>query len=336
MIRLENVCKTFTTKDTVVTAADHINLSIEKGEVFGIIGFSGAGKSTLVRCMNLLERPDEGAVYFDGHDLTKATARELRTYRKKIGMIFQQFNLLEQRTVIDNVSFPLELEGLSKKEARKKAKEFLKIVDLAEKEKSYPSQLSGGQKQRVAIARALATNPEVLLCDEATSALDPITTNGVLSLLQRINREYGVTIIVITHEMKVVEQICDRVAIMNQGVVEEVGSVKDIFLHPKSETSKRLVLSSDHKSELTANKKCIRIVFDGISSYEPVLADLVLETQVRLNIMGANTEDIGGSAYGQMLIERPDEKSVEIIKNHLNKKGVRFEEFELKEEKEEA
>ncbi len=336
MIRLENVCKTFTTKDTVVTAADHINLSIEKGEIFGIIGFSGAGKSTLVRCMNLLEVPDEGAVYFDGHDLMKASDKELRAYRKKIGMIFQQFNLLEQRTVIDNVCYPLELEGYSKKEARVKAKEFLEIVDLAEKEKSYPSQLSGGQKQRVAIARALATNPEVLLCDEATSALDPITTNGVLSLLQKINREYGVTIIVITHEMKVVEQICDRVAIMNQGLVEEVGSVKEIFLNPKSETSKRLVLSSDHKSELTANMKCIRIVFDGISSYEPVLADLVLETQVRLNIMGANTEDIGGSAYGQMLIERPDEKSVEIIKNYLDKKGVRFEEFELKDEKEEA
>ena len=334
MIRLENVCKTFTTKDTVVTAADHINLSIEKGEIFGIIGFSGAGKSTLVRCMNLLEVPDEGAVYFDGHDLMKASEKELRAYRKKIGMIFQQFNLLEQRTVIDNVCYPLELEGLSKKDARVKAREFLKIVDLAEKEKSYPSQLSGGQKQRVAIARALATNPEVLLCDEATSALDPITTNGVLSLLQKINREYGVTIIVITHEMKVVEQICDRVAIMNQGVVEEVGSVKEIFLNPKSETSKRLVLSSDHKTELTTNMKCIRIVFDGISSYEPVLADLVLETQVRLNIMGANTEDIGGSAYGQMLIERPDEKSVEIIKNYLNKQGVRFEEFELKEEKE--
>ncbi len=336
MIRLENVCKTFTTKDAVVTAADHINLSIEKGEIFGIIGFSGAGKSTLVRCMNLLERPDEGAVYFDGHDLTKATSRALREYRKKIGMIFQQFNLLEQRTVIDNVCFPLELEGLSKKEAREKAREFLEIVDLSEKEKSYPSQLSGGQKQRVAIARALATNPEVLLCDEATSALDPITTNGVLELLKKINEEYGVTIIVITHEMKVVERICDRVAIMNQGVVEEVGDVKEIFLNPKSETSKRLVLSSDHKTELTTNKKCIRIVFDGISSYEPVLADLVLETQVRLNIMGANTEDIGGSAYGQMLIERPDEKSVEIIKNHLNKKGVRFEEFELKEEKEEV
>jgi D-methionine transport system ATP-binding protein len=320
----------------VVTAADHINLSIEKGEIFGIIGFSGAGKSTLVRCMNLLERPDEGAVYFDGHDLMKASEKELRAYRKKIGMIFQQFNLLEQRTVIDNVCYPLELEGYSKKEARIKAREFLEIVDLSEKEKSYPSQLSGGQKQRVAIARALATNPEVLLCDEATSALDPITTNGVLELLKKINEEYGVTIIVITHEMKVVERICDRVAIMNQGVVEEVGDVKEIFLNPKSETSKRLVLSSDHKSELTTNKKCIRIVFDGISSYEPVLADLVLETQVRLNIMGANTEDIGGSAYGQMLIERPDEKSVEIIKNHLNKKGVRFEEFELKEEKEEA
>ena len=336
MIKLENVSKTFKTKDGYLNAVDGISLSIEKGEIFGIIGFSGAGKSTLVRCMNLLEVPDKGAVYFDGHDLMKASSKELRSYRKKIGMIFQQFNLLEQRTVLANVCYPLELEGYSKKEAQEKAREYLKIVDLSEKEKAYPSQLSGGQKQRVAIARALATNPEVLLCDEATSALDPITTNGVLELLKKINKEYGVTIVVITHEMRVVEQICDRVAILNRGKVEEIGYVKDIFLNPQSETSKRLVLSSDHKSELTTNKKCIRIVFDGISSYEPVLADLVLETQVRLNIMGANTEDIGGSAYGQMLIEWPDEKSVEIIKNHLNKKGIRFEEFELTEAKEEA
>ncbi len=336
MIKLENVTKTFTTKDGNLTAVDHINLSIEKGEIFGIIGFSGAGKSTLVRCMNLLEKPDEGAVYFDGHDLMQASSKELRAYRKKIGMIFQQFNLLEQRTVLANVCYPLELEGYSKKEAKEKAREYLKVVDLAEKEKAYPSQLSGGQKQRVAIARALATKPEVLLCDEATSALDPITTNGVLELLKKINQKYGVTIIVITHEMRVVEQICDRVAIMNRGVIEETGFVKDIFLNPKSETSKRLVLSADSKGDLTTNKKCIRIVFDGISSSEPILADLVLATQVKLNIMGANTEDIGGSAYGQMLIERPDEKTVEIIKDYLNQKGVRFEEFELTEEKEEA
>ena len=334
MIKLENVTKTFTTKDNSITAVDNVNLSIEKGEIFGIIGFSGAGKSTLVRCMNLLEVPTSGAVYFDGNDLMKATPKELLSYRKKIGMIFQQFNLLDQRTVLANVCYPLELAGYGKKEAREKAREYLKVVDLVEKEKVYPSQLSGGQKQRVAIARALAAQPEVLLCDEATSALDPITTSGVLDLLQRINREYGVTIVVITHEMKVVEQICNRVAIMNRGRVEEIGAVKDIFLNPKSDTSRRLVLSHDTKSKLTSNKRCIRIVFDGISSSEPVLADLVLETGVRLNILGANTEDIGGSAFGQMLIEWPDEKTVRIIKDYLYRKKISFEEFVLKKQEE--
>ncbi len=327
MIRLENVTKQFKVKGDTVTAVDNVSLKIEKGEIFGIIGFSGAGKSTLVRCMNLLEVPTSGAVYFDDNNLITASRKELRTYRRKIGMIFQQFNLLDQRTVIGNICYPLELEGVSKKEARAKARELLKVVDLADKEKAYPSQLSGGQKQRVAIARALATNPEVLLCDEATSALDPITTKDVLALLQKINRELGVTIVVITHEMRVVEQICDRVAIMNKGVVEEVDLVKNVFVNPKSETSRKLVLSGEEKDDLKANKNAIRIVFDGISSAQPVMADLILKTQVKLNILGANTEDIGGSAYGQLLIERPDEASVKIIRKYLDEQGLNYEEI---------
>lgn len=329
MIKLENVTKTFKVKGNTVTAVDNVSLNIEKGEIFGIIGFSGAGKSTLVRCMNLLEVPTSGSVFFDDHDLVNATSKELRGYRKKIGMIFQQFNLLEQRTVLANVCYPLELEGVKKKEAKERARELLKLVDLAEKENAYPSQLSGGQKQRVAIARALATSPEVLLCDEATSALDPLTTKGVLTLIQKINKELGVTIVVITHEMKVVEQICDRVAIMNKGVVEEVGKVRDIFLNPQSETSRKLVFTGENRNDIKADKKSIRIVFDGISSTEPILANLILETQVKLNILGANTEDIGGSAYGQLLIERPDERSVEIIKKYLDKLGIKYEELDF-------
>ncbi len=334
MIRLENVTKTFKVKDNTVTAVDNVSLKISKGEIFGIIGFSGAGKSTLVRCMNLLEVPTSGSVYFDGNDLLKISDKELRNSRRKIGMIFQQFNLLEQRTVIKNVCYPLELEGINKNEARSRAEKLLEIVDLKDKKNAYPSQLSGGQKQRVAIARALSTNPQVLLCDEATSALDPITTKGVLSLLKKINREMGVTIVVITHEMKVVEQICDRVAIMNNGRVEETGPVRDVFLNPKTETSRKLVFSGEDRNDIKSEKRCIRIVFDGVSSYKPVIADLILETKVKLNILGANTEDIGGTAFGQMLIERPDEKSVGIIKSYLEKQGIRYEELDvaLKEE----
>ncbi len=333
MIKLENVTKTFKVKGNEVTAVNDVSLDIEKGEIFGIIGFSGAGKSTLVRCMNLLEVPTSGSVYFDGHDLVNASSRELRGYRRKIGMIFQQFNLLEQRTVLANICYPLELEGVNKKAAIERARELLKIVDLEEKEKAYPSQLSGGQKQRVAIARALATNPEVLLCDEATSALDPLTTSGVLSLIKKINKELGVTIVVITHEMKVVEQICDRVAIMNSGVVEEVGNVRDIFLNPQSETSRKLVFSAENKYDIKSEKKCIRIVFDGESSALPVFANLILETQVKLNILGANTEDIGGSAYGQLLIERPDDRTVDIIKKNLDKQNIKYEEVNISKQK---
>ena len=330
MIRLENVTKIFQTKEGTITAANHVNLEIADGEIFGIIGFSGAGKSTLVRCLNLLERPNSGEVWFGDLNMTKASDKELREARRSIGMIFQQFNLLSQRNVIDNICYPLEIAGVDKKSARKKARELLKVVDLTDKEKSYPSQLSGGQKQRVAIARALATDPKVLLCDEATSALDPLTTRNILELLKDINKNFGVTIVIITHEMRVVQQICDRVAVMSDGVVEESGTVSEIFTEPKSETAKKLVIPERSSDVRTPTRDYIRIVFDGQSSYEPVLSQLILETHQELNILGASTEDIGGNAYGQLLIEKPeDEEKVRLIEDLLTKKGVHAEIVEI-------
>lgn len=329
MIRLEHVTKKFKSKGNEIIAVNDVSLQIEKGEIFGIIGFSGAGKSTLVRCINLLEVPTEGAVYFEGTDLVKTGTKELRKYRQKIGMIFQQFNLLAQRTVLDNVCYPMEIAGTSKKEARIRAQELLTMVGIADKANAYPSQLSGGQKQRVAIARALSTNPQVLLCDEATSALDPITTRAILQLLKDINKKMGVTIIVITHEMRVVEQICDRVAIMSKGKVEEQGTVREVFLSPKSETGKKLVLPGEEIAIKTPTRNYLRIVFDGQSSLEPVLADFILENNARLNILGANTEDIGGNAYGQMLIEKPEKDILIKIKRYLDNKKITFEEVEV-------
>lgn len=242
MYILENVNKVFDGKENTVEAVKNVNLTIEKGEIFGIIGFSGAGKSTLVRCLNLLEVPTSGKVIFKGTDLLKMSPSELRKFRQKIGMIFQSFNLLAQRTIVDNVCYPLEISGVKKKDARKKAMELLEMVGIRDKALSYPSQLSGGQKQRVAIARALATDPDVLLCDEATSALDPITTTAILELLKKINRTLGVTIVIITHEMKVVEQICDKVAVMSEGEIVEQGEVKEIFVNPRSDITKKLVM----------------------------------------------------------------------------------------------
>lgn len=327
MIKFEQVSKTFKTKDTTVNAVKDISFEIEKGEIFGIIGFSGAGKSTLVRCINLLEVPTEGNVYFEDKNLTALSEKELRKVRQEIGMIFQQFNLLAQRTVISNICYPLEIAGVNKKEARKKAEELLNLVDLADKANAYPAQLSGGQKQRVAIARALATNPKVLLCDEATSALDPITTRSILELLKRINEELKVTIVVITHEMKVVEQICDRVAVMSEGICCEIGTVRDVFLNPKSATAKRLMIPEGSELETVSDKKTIRIAFDGQSSFEPVISGLTLECNTMINILGARTENIGGKAYGQMLIEAPDDQAtVSKIKKYLDSKGITYEE----------
>ncbi len=330
MIRFENVSKEFKSKDTETVAVKDVNLEIDKGEIFGIIGFSGAGKSTLVRCINLLEEPTEGNVYFENVNLMNLKQRELRKYRQQIGMIFQQFNLLSQKNVLENVLYPLEVAGVKKNDRRKRAEELLELVGLSDKAKEYPGKLSGGQKQRVAIARALATNPEVLLCDEATSALDPITTRSILELLKRINEELGVTIVVITHEMKVVEQICSRVAVMSNGVMEEVGLVKEVFLNPKSETARKLILPEDTGiNDKEENKnRIIRIAFDGQSAFEPIISKMTIKCGTMINILGANTENIGGKAYGQMLIELPLEKEKEKadkIENFLKENDIHYE-----------
>ena len=241
MIKIENLSKTFHTSDGSVEALKNVSLEIADGDIFGIIGMSGAGKSTLVRCINWLERPDEGTVTIDGVDLGSLSKKQLREIRRKVTMIFQGFHLLMQRTCLKNVCFPLELAGFSRQDAQKRAKELLETVGLLDKANAYPSQLSGGQQQRVAIARALATNPKVLLCDEATSALDPTTTNSILELIQEINQKTGITVIVITHQMSVVEKICRHVAILDGGEVAEQGEVTEVFSHPHSEAAKRLV-----------------------------------------------------------------------------------------------
>lgn len=323
MIRFEKVSKTFETTEGEVHALSEIDLNIERGCIFGVIGSSGAGKSTLVRCMNLLERPTSGDVYFDDVNLTKLSNKELRETRRKISMIFQQFNLLEQRDALGNVCYPLEISGVSKKEAKEKAKQLLEMVGLADRIHSFPAQLSGGQKQRVAIARALATDPNVLLCDEATSALDPGTTRAILDLLKDINEKLGVTIIVITHEMRVVEQICDKVAVIHDGKVVEAGDVKEIFLKPQSKITQHLLFPQKEGFETTENRKVFRLSFDGQSSNEPVIANLVLECEAKINILGASTEDVGGKAYGQMLIAIPeDEMKVARVRNYLSEIGV--------------
>ncbi len=308
IIELVGLGKVFQSKNNTVKALEDINLTIYEGEIFGIIGLSGAGKSTLVRCINYLEKPTDGTVIFDGIDLSKVSDKELLKRRQSMGMIFQQFNLLMQRTALQNICFPMEIAGIPRSEARKRAVELLEVVGLTEKAKAYPAQLSGGQKQRIAIARALATNPKVLLCDEATSALDPTTTRSILSLLKEINQKLGITVIVITHEMSVIEEICNRVAIIDQSQIAEVGDVEDIFIRPKSKIAKQLVFSGDtHIDSFVGEYKC-RIIFDGRTSFEPVIANMVLECRTPVNILFADTKDIDGKAFGQMIIQLPDEE----------------------------
>lgn len=319
MIQVENLCKSFSTKSGTVEAARNISFSIEKGEIFGIIGLSGAGKSTLVRCLNLLERPTSGSVWVNGKNLTELSERKLRKERQNIGMIFQHFNLLMQRTALDNVCFPMEIVGISKKEARKKALEYLKIVGLEEKALSYPSQLSGGQKQRVAIARVLASDPEILLCDEATSALDPQTTKSILELIRKINKEYGITVVVITHEMSVVQEICNRVAVLERGVLVESGTVEELFRSPKTEAARRLVFSGRAQIQKMNGKRLVRVTFKDKSSFEPVIANLVLTYRTPVNILYADTKNIGGSAEGEMILQLPEieetaEKMIEYLR----------------------
>jgi D-methionine transport system ATP-binding protein len=311
LIRVEKVSKIFKTKDNTVEALKNISLDIEKGDIFGIIGMSGAGKSTLVRCLNFLERPTKGDVFIDGKSLGKMTDRQLRAQRQDVAMIFQHFNLLMQSTVIDNVCFPMRINKVPHHKAREKARELLKEVGLEDKAFAYPAQLSGGQQQRVAIARALANNPRILLCDEATSALDPKTTSEVLTLLKKINETHGITIVIITHAMSVVQEICNKVAIIDRGVVAEVGNVLDVFNNPQSDAAMRLVLSSG-SGEVPEMKgdHLVRIVFTENSSYEPVVANMVLKFQSPVNIMFANTRDIGGIAQGQMVLQLPDDEAL--------------------------
>ena len=308
MIQVKDVSKTFVGQENTVEALKGINLEIHKGEIYGIIGMSGAGKSTLVRCLNFLEKPTEGTVIVEGKDLSSLPDKELRLVRTQIAMIFQHFNLLMQRTVLDNICFPLEIIGQKKKEAREKAKELLEIVGLSEKAGAYPAQLSGGQKQRVAIARALATNPKILLCDEATSALDPTTTKSILALLKDINVKYGITIVIITHEMAVVQEICTHVAIIDGGSLAETGTVEEVFARPRSAAAKRLVFQNGGNYEEMKGKHCIRIVFKENSSFEPVIANMVLECKTPVNILLADTKDIGGVAHGQMILQLPEDR----------------------------
>ena len=323
IIQIRDLTKTFGQGADAVHALEHISLNIQKGEIFGIIGLSGAGKSTLVRCMNLLERPTAGSVVVDGQELTQLTDRQLRTARQSIGMIFQGFNLLMQRTALDNICFPLELTGVPKAQARKKARELLEVVGLGDRENAYPAQMSGGQKQRIAIARALATDPKVLLCDEATSALDPTTTLSILELLKDLNQKLGVTVVIITHEMKVVERICHRVAILSGGVVAEQGEVAEIFANPQSEIGRQLVYPGGVKLEALRESRVIRIAFNGGSSYEPLIASLAIDCGVKVNILGADTRNIDGKAFGTMLLGLPQDpaeaaKAVNYIQSQPN------------------
>ncbi|MBQ7581433.1 MAG: methionine ABC transporter ATP-binding protein [Lachnospiraceae bacterium] len=326
MIELKNVSKTFNTEDGELEAVRNVSLHIEKGDIYGIIGLSGAGKSTLVRCMNFLEVPTEGEVIFRGIPLSSLSHKELLLKRRSISMIFQGFNLLSQRNVLKNVCYPLEIAGVPKAEAEKKAISLLKIVGLDDRLKAYPAQLSVGQKQRVAIARALATDPEVLLCDEASSALDPNTTRAILDLLKEINETMGVTIVVITHEMKVVEKICNRVAVLDHGVVAEEGLVSDIFTGPKSDIARELILPKSAAVSEVKNGKMIRVIFDGQESDEPFISNLSIQCGAAVCIMGANTEDIGGKAYGQILLRLPEDPAAEArIMRYMQEHHTKYE-----------
>ncbi len=326
---LKNITKIYRNEGKEFTALKNVSLDINEGEIFGIIGMSGAGKSTLVRTLNRLEEIDEGEILYYGENLGSLRSKELRKKRHSISMIFQSFNLLTQKSVLENVMIPLKIAKVPRNERKKTALEMLKIVGLEDKQAVFPSQLSGGQRQRVAIARALAANPKVLLCDEATSALDPKITEEILDLLQKINRERKLTIIIITHEMAVVEKICDRVAIIDNGQLAEVGEVKEIFAAPKSEAAKHLVFPNSAKDIINPydashpDSRIVRIAFDGLSANEPFISNLVEDTGRKVNILSANTRSVGGIGFGQMVVELPNEKEdQQIVLDYFRGKGL--------------
>ena len=308
MIEIQHLTKTFTTAGGTTEALKDVSLTIPDGEIYGIIGMSGAGKSTLVRSINMLERPTSGKIVIDGRDMAALSEAELRAARRDITMIFQGFNLLMQRTCQRNVAFPLELAGMKRSDAMKRAAELLELVGLGDKLKNYPSQLSGGQQQRVAIARALATKPKILLCDEATSALDPQSTQSILGLIRDIHDRLGITVIVITHQMSVVEQICTRVAILDGGEVAEEGKVSEVFAAPQSQAAKRLVYPEGYEQPVVRfdEGKMLRVVFNGAKATKtPLIAQMALDCGITASILGASTKGIGEKAYGNMLLGIP-------------------------------
>ena len=327
IVEVQHLYKTFRTKESQVEALRGISLQVEKGDIYGIIGMSGAGKSTLVRCLNYLEIPTRGSVLIGGKPLSEMSGPQLRKMRSQISMIFQGFNLLMQKSVLDNVCFPLRIQNMKADQARAKARQLLEVVGLSDKENAFPSQLSGGQKQRVAIARALASDPRILLCDEATSALDPQTTQQILDLLKKINEETGITIIIITHQMSVVRDICNHVAIIEDGVLVENGLVEDIFNHPRSRAGRYLVVEGKdpdewekarldrerHRGErdLLHEDRRIRIAFSSNSSFEPVIGNMVLHFGTPVNILRADTRDVKGVARGQMILGLPGDRQLQ-------------------------
>ncbi len=328
MIEIKKLCKVYPSENGGITALNNIDLTINDGEIFGIIGLSGAGKSTLVRCINYLEKPTSGEVIIDGQPLGELSKKELLKTRQNIGMIFQGFNLLSQRNVIKNICYPLEIAGVKKADAVKRAEELLELVGLSDKAKAYPSQLSGGQKQRVAIARALAAKTKYLLCDEATSALDPDTTRSILELMKKINKTLGVTIVVITHEMKVIDSICDRVAVLDNSEVAEYGTTAEVFANPKSEIARKLIFPDGRLPAEISDGKKLRIVFNGESSQKPVLANMIFECGVPVNILHAETKNIDGKAYGQMILQiTGNDKAFEKVSEYLKANGIEFSEI---------
>ena len=327
LIELNHLTKTFKGKTQTVDALKDINLQIEPGDIFGIIGMSGAGKSTLVRCINFLEQPTSGSVVIDGKDLASLTPKALRQLRQQVSMIFQHFNLLSQRDVRGNIAFAMEIAGMKRPQIEKRIDELLEIVGLTDRQHNYPSQLSGGQQQRVAIARALATNPKIILCDEATSALDPTTTTSILNLLREINRKMGITIVIITHEMSVVESTCTHVAIIDDGRLAECGTVESVFSQPKSAAAKKLIFRTTGADSGAMGERMIRIVFEGSSADEPTISDLAMQCHVAVNIRYADTREVSGKLFGQMILQLPEdhlqqEKAIYFLQN----KGLRVEE----------
>lgn len=339
MIRLEHVTKTFNGKNRVVEAVKDVTLNIDKGKIFGVIGYSGAGKSTLVRCINLLERPTSGKVFVDGVELSALKEKDLRRNRQKIGMIFQHFNLFTSRTVYENVAFALKYQKITKEDERRRVYELLELVGILDKAESYPRELSGGQKQRVAIARALANHPSVLLCDEATSALDPQTTKTILELLKSLNEKLNLTIVIITHEMGVIKEICDEVAVMDEGYVVEHGKVIRIFADPQAKITQDFISSTNNiskideliasRSELVSleeNQRLLRIDFHGESTKEAIIAALASHFNVHASIIYANVEVIQNEILGSLVVILNGERNQDAI-DYLNSLDLKVKEY---------